>query len=103
MFALGIAVTWGLSQAALDAYAHFYYSVPAGAPHGAQIAVDFNKRLDKAVLDSMRFGVYFVVMSALSLTISVFDLWKAFDAEELDHEIALHEEHRRQEHSETTS
>jgi hypothetical protein len=97
---LFVALTWGLSQAALDAYGYFYNHVPSNAPHDAQIVVDYHKSLDKAMLDSARLAALFVWAAGLEMGICIYRLWKAFEIEELDHEIAVHEEHLRQEHSE---
>jgi nitrate reductase gamma subunit len=97
-----VALVWGLSQAALDAYGYFYGHVPADAPHDAQTVVDFDKSLDKAMLDSARLAALFVWAAGLEMGICIYKLWKAFEIEELDHEIAIHEEHLRHERAETT-
>ena len=98
---LFVALAWGLSQAALDAYGYFYSTVPAGAPHDAQIVVDFNKRLDKAMLDSANLAAFFIWATGLEMAICIYMLWKAFESEELEHEIAVHEVHRRHEYPES--
>ncbi|HEY7020966.1 MAG TPA: hypothetical protein VH349_07610 [Ktedonobacterales bacterium] len=99
---LFVALAWGLSQAALDAYARFYSTVPADIPLGARKVADFNKGLDKAMLDSARLAAGFVWAAGLETAICITRLWKAFEIEELDHEIAVHEEHQHREHPETT-
>jgi hypothetical protein len=97
---LFVALAWDLSQAALDAYAHFYANVPADIPLDAHKVADYNKGLDKAMLDSARLAALFVWAAGLDVAICIYQLWKAFDIEELNHEIAVHEEHRRHEHPE---
>src|SRR5262245_28529904 len=79
LLALLVALVWGLSQAALDAYGYFYAHVPADAPHDAQIVVDFDKRLDKAMLESARLAAFFVCAAGLEMGICVYKLWKAFE------------------------
>ncbi|HEX3270318.1 MAG TPA: hypothetical protein VHR15_06690 [Ktedonobacterales bacterium] len=95
------ALAWGLSQAALDAYGYFYSNVPADNPLDARKVADFNKGLDKAMLDSARLAAGFVWAAGVEVAICIYTLWKAFDEQELNHEIAVHEEHRRHEHPET--
>jgi hypothetical protein len=97
---LFVALAWSLSQAALDAYARFYSTVPADIPLDARKVADFTQGLDKAMLDSSRLAVFYIWASGLEMAICVYRLWKAFEIDELDHEIALHEEHRRHEHPE---
>jgi hypothetical protein len=99
---LFVALAWGLSQAALDAYARFYSTVPADIPLDARKVADFNQGLDKAMLDSSYLAALFVWAAGLEAAVCVTRLWNAFEIEELDHEIAIHEEHRRHEHPETT-
>jgi hypothetical protein len=98
-----VALVWGLSQAALNAYAHFYANVPADIPLDARKVADFNNGLDKAMLDSARLAALFVWAAGLEMGICIYKLWKAFEIEELDHEIAVHEEHRRRKHPEHPS
>jgi hypothetical protein len=96
-----VALVWALSQAALDAYAHYYSSVPADAPLDARKVADFNQSLDKVMLDSARLAAGFVCVTGVETAICIYKLWKAFDMQELDHEIAVHEEQRRHEHPDT--
>jgi hypothetical protein len=97
-----VALVWGLSQAALDAYGQFYSTVPADILSDARKVADFNQGLDKAMLDSARLAAGFVCVSGTETAICSYKLWKAFDLQELDHEIALHEEQRSREHPATT-
>jgi uncharacterized membrane protein YidH (DUF202 family) len=97
-----VTLVWGLSQAALDAYARYYSTVPADTPLDARKVADFHMGLDKAMLSSARLAALFIWAAGLEMGICIYKLWKAFEAEELDHEIALHEEHRRHEHPEAT-
>jgi nitrate reductase gamma subunit len=97
-----VAVVWGLSQAALDAYGHFYSTVPADIPLDARKVADFNKGLDKAMLDSARLAAGFVWATGVEVAICIDRLWKAFDIQELNHEIAVHEAHQRHEHPEAS-
>ncbi len=99
---LFVAVAWELSQAALDAYTHFYSAVPADVSLDARKVSDFNKGLDKAMFDSARLAAFFVWASGLETAMCIYKVWKALDGEELNHEIALHEEHRRHEHPDAT-
>jgi hypothetical protein len=101
-FAVVSLIAWGLSQAALDAYSQLYYSVPAGAAHDAKVALDFRDRLDKALSSFLGFGVVFVLITVTSAVLGGINAWKFVDVEELDHEIAVHEAHRRHEHPEIT-
>jgi hypothetical protein len=95
-----VVVVWGPSQAALDAYGHFYSTLPADSPRDARKVADFNKGLDKAMLDSARVAAGFVWATGVEVAICINRLWKAFDVQELNHEIAAHEEHLRHEHPE---
>jgi nitrate reductase gamma subunit len=95
---LFVAVAWGLSQSALDAYARYYSTVPADIPLDARKLTDFNKGLDKAMFDAARLAALFVWAAGLETAICVCKVWEAFDVEQLDHEIAVHEEHWRHEH-----
>jgi hypothetical protein len=98
-----VALVWGLSQAALDPYTRYYSTVPADAPLDARKVADFRMGLDKAMLDSARLAALFIWAAGLEMGICIYKVWNAFETEELDHEIALHEELRRQEHPEATS
>jgi hypothetical protein len=102
-FAVVSLIAWGLSQAALDAYSQLYYSVPAGAAHDAKVALDFHQRLDKVLSSFIGFGGVFVLITVISAVLGGINAWKFVDVEELDHEIAVHEAHRRHEHPETTN
>jgi hypothetical protein len=44
----------------------------------------------------------FVWAAGLEMGICIYKLWKAFEIEELDHEITIHEEHLRHKRAETT-
>jgi hypothetical protein len=79
---LFVALAWGLPQAALDAYGHFYSTVPADVPRDVQIAVDFNKRLDKAMLDSANLAAFFIWATGLEVAICITRLRKVFEREE---------------------
>ncbi len=98
-----VALVWGLSQAASDAYGYFYSHVPADRPLNARKVADFNKGLDKAMLDSARLAAGFVWATGIEVAICIDRLWKAFDIQELNHEIAVHEAHQRHEHPEASS
>jgi hypothetical protein len=97
---LFVTLAWELSQAALDAYGYFYAHVPADSPLDARKVADFNQGLDKAMLDSARLAVGFVWAAGVDVAICIYSIWKAFDVQDLNHEIAVHEEHRRHEHPE---
>jgi hypothetical protein len=89
LFFLALSLT--LSQTALDAYARFYASIPRGPLHDARLVLDIHRRLNQAMLDAARVGAVFVGMTTVSVVLCVLDLWHAFDREELEREIALHE------------
>jgi hypothetical protein len=101
-FPLLIAIAWGISEAALNAYAQFYYSVPTGAGHDAKVVLDFQTQLGKAMSNFTRLGAVFVFMTGVSAILCGLKIWNFLKSEELDHEIAAHEEHRRHEHPEST-
>jgi len=101
-FVTVIVIAWGLSQVALDAYSQLYYSVPAGAGHDAKAVLDFHKQLDKTLRSFLGFGVVVLLMTGISAVLCSIKAWRFVDVEELDHEIAVHEEHRRHEHPEST-
>lgn len=96
---LFVAIARELSQSALDAYTYFYSTVPADIPLDARKVSDFNQGLDKSMFDSARLAAWSVWVAGLETAICIYKVWKAFDVEELDHEIAVHEEHRRHEPS----
>jgi hypothetical protein len=93
-----VVIAWGLSQAALNAYAQFYYSVPAGAAHDAKAVLDFHTSLGKAMANFTGLGAVFAFMTGTSAILRGLNVWNVLKSEELDHEIARHEEHQRHEH-----
>ena len=99
-FVVAILIAWWLSQVALDAYSQLYYSIPAGAGHDAKDVIDFHKQIDKTLRSFLGFGVVVLLMTGISAILCSIKAWRFVDVEELDHEIAVHEEHQRHEHPE---
>jgi hypothetical protein len=101
-FVVATLTAWWLSQMALAAYTQFYDSVPAGAAHDAKAALDLHKQLDKTMGSFLGAGAVFLFMTGTSAVLCGIKAWKFFEVEELDEEIAVHEEQRHHEHPGTT-
>jgi hypothetical protein len=93
-----IILSWIFSRWALDVYLRLYEIAPAQPTHDAERARHYRVMLYNASQDYGGCALIAGTLAAAFLVTSVVKLWNAFALQDLDHEIAVHEEHRRHEH-----
>jgi hypothetical protein len=97
-----VILSWILSSWALDVYQRLYDIAPARPAYDAERARQYKEMLYNASRDYGGFELGLGVLATAFLVTCVIKIWSAFDLQDLDHEIAAHEEHRRHEHPEAT-
>jgi hypothetical protein len=93
-----VILSWIFSRWALDVYQRLYDLAPAGVAHDAERTRQYREMLNNASRDYGGFALVAGTLAAAFLVTSVVKIWNAFDLQDLAHEIAVHEEHRRHEH-----
>lgn len=97
-----VVVSWILSLWALDVYQRLYEIAPAQPGYDAARAHQYREMLYNASRDYGGFALVAGAFATAFLVTGVVKIWNAFDLQDLDHEIALHEDHRCHEHREAT-
>lgn len=102
LFLCGLAVaSWILSRWALDVYQRLYEIAPAQPSYDAERTRQYHEMLYNAYNDYSSFGIIAIIFAVAFLITCFVKLWRAFRLQELDDEIALHEERLSHEHAET--